>query len=190
MTHPVFLAACSPRRGGNSDVAASLVRQALDAPCAQYRVAEAGVYPCSSCGYCDRNPGECALDTPGDGARELFQVMCRAPLSVVVSPVYFYHLPAQAKAWIDRTQRYWACEKKPGGGRPVTAVLFGARPRGEKLFEGAERTLRYMALALGMTWVEPLRLYGLDAPGDLAGNAGASERVREFASALSRRFLG
>lgn len=185
----VFLAACSPRRGGNSDFAASLVRLTIGAPCEMRRVAEEGVRPCVSCGFCDGRPGECSLDGPGDGAHVLFERMCRSPLSVVVSPVYFYHLPAQAKAWIDRTQRFWACGKKPGEGRPVTAVLLGARPRGEKLFEGAERTLRYMALTLGLTWVEPLRLYGLDAPGDLAASPEAADRVRDFASELSRRFL-
>ena len=189
MTEPVFLASCSPRRGGNSDTAVRLMRQGLGVPCVEYRVADKGIRPCSSCGFCDAHPGLCSLDVPGDGARELFDAMCRAPLSILVSPVYFYHLPAQAKAWIDRTQRFWSCRTKPGEGRPVTAVLFGARPRGDKLFEGAERTLRYMALALGLEWTEPLRLYGLDGPHDLAAGAEASERVLDFAGRLSRGVL-
>lgn len=189
MIEPVFLASCSPRRGGNGDAAARLVRQALGAPCREFRIADEGVRPCVSCGFCDVHPGRCALDAPGDGARALFDAVCRAPLSVLVSPVYFYHLPAQAKAWIDRAQRFWKCADKPGGGRPVTAVLIGARPRGDKLFEGAERTLRYMALALGLEWVEPLRLYGLDGPEDLASHAEASARVVEFAASLSRFVL-
>ena len=66
----------------------------------------------------------------------------------------------------------------------MTAVLLGARPRGEKLFEGAERTLRYMALAAGLEWLEPLRLYGLDEVGALAGNREAVERLRAYAAAL------
>ena len=77
--------------------------------------------------------------------------------------------------------------------RPRAALLevYGQarRPRGDKLFEGAERTLRYMALALGLEWVEPLRLYGLDGPDDLAGHAEASARVVEFAASLSRFVL-
>ncbi len=184
---PVFLASCSPRRGGNSDFAVSVVRGALGVPSVTYRIAEQGVRPCSSCGYCETHPGACSLDAPGDGAQKLFQALCGAPLGILVSPVYFYHLPAQAKAWIDRSQRFWPCGMKPGKGRPFTAVLFGARPRGEKLFEGAERTLRYMALALGLEWLEPLRLYGLDGPSDLAADAEASERIRAFAENLSRR---
>ena len=187
MTAPVFVASCSPRRGGNSDFAASVLRGALGVPCETYRVADLGVRPCLSCGYCDAHPGECSLDAPGDGARNLFQAMCRAPLSILVSPVYFYHVPAQAKAWMDRSQRFWNCGAKPGEGRPVTAVLFGARRRGDRLFEGAELTLRYMALALGLEWLEPLRIYGLDGPSDLAENSEAAESIRRFAGELSRR---
>lgn len=184
MAASVFLASCSPRRGGNSDVAVSLLHETIAAPCTVRRVADQHVRPCISCAYCDRHPGSCSLDGPGDGARELFQLMCSSALTVLVSPIYFYHVPAQAKAWIDRAQCFWKCGDKPGGGRAVTAVLLGARPRGEKLFEGAERTLRYMALAVGLEWLEPLRLYGLDEVGALASNREAVERLRAYAAAL------
>ena len=187
MTAPVFLASCSPRRGGNSDFAASLMLRSMGISCRTWRIADEGVRPCISCGLCASRPGTCSLDEPGDGARNLFEAMCGAPASVIISPVYFYHVPAQAKALIDRAQRFWSCEEKPGRGREMTAVLFGARLRGEKLFEGAERTLRYMALALGLTWTEPLRLYGLEHPGDLASNKEACARIEAFAEALSRR---
>lgn len=184
MSASVFLAACSPRRGGNSDVAAALLQESTAAHCVVRRIADQNVRPCISCGYCDGHPGECSLDGPEDGAREMFRLLCSTSLTVVVSPVYFYHVPAQAKAWIDRTQRFWTCGQKPGRGRRMTAVLLGARPRGEKLFEGAERTLRYMALAAGLEWLEPLRLYGLDEVGALAGNREAVERLRAYAAAL------
>lgn len=187
MTAPVFLASCSPRRGGNSDAAVALLEQSLGVPCRTWRIADEGVRPCISCGYCDAHPGQCTLDAPGDGARKLFDAMFAAPISVIVSPVYFYHVPAQAKAWIDRAQCFWTCGEKPGRGKAVTAVLFGARLRGDKLFEGAERTFRYMALALGLTWEEPLRLYGLDRPGDLASSGEARTRIAEFAGNLAGR---
>lgn len=187
MTAPVFLVSCSPRRGGNSDFAVSLMQRSMKVPCMTRRIADEGVRPCVSCGQCLARPGTCSLDTPGDGAKALFDGMCAAPVSVLVCPVYFYHVPAQAKAWIDRAQRFWACRDKPGQGRVVTAVLFGARLRGEKLFEGAERTFRYMALALGLTWTEPLRLYGLDGPRDLENSAEACARIASFAETLAER---
>ena len=181
MAEDILLAACSPRRGGNSDFAAHLLQEALPGRSLVRRVADLGVRPCISCGFCALHPGFCSLDTPEDGAKALFEDMQRARFCLVISPVYFYHLPAQAKAWVDRTQRFWACGEKPAHGRILSAVLFGARPRGEKLFEGAERTLRYMALALGMSWQEPLRLYGLDGPDALEKSAEARERILEYA---------
>jgi len=185
---PFFIASCSPRRGGNSDFAAELLQETLPGPVVLRRIADAHVLPCSSCGYCDTHPGRCALDGSageawGDGASGLFRATCAAPFTFVVSPVYFYHLPAQAKAWIDRSQRFWSWKGvKPGQGKGLTAVLMGARMKGDKLFEGAERTLRYMAQALGMEWHEPLRLYGLDGADALAGCPEKQELVRSFAA--------
>lgn len=181
-----FLAACSPRRGGNGDFAASLLASLLPGSVLTKRVADENVHPCISCGRCVGHPGSCALDGPQDGAQALFRDLCRARVGIIVSPVYFYHLPAQAKAWVDRAQCFWAGEEKPGAGHALTAVLYGARPRGDKLFEGAERTLRYMALALGLSWTEPLRLYGLDGPQDLACNGEAQAGIRDFAAGLRR----
>ena len=177
----------SPRKGGNGDLIALLLASSLSGQVLTRRIADEHVRPCISCGYCSDHPGECPLDGPQDGARPLFRELCRAGAGVIISPVYFYHLPAQAKAWVDRSQRFWTGGDKPGAGQVLTAVLYGARPRGEKLFEGAERTLRYMALALGLAWAEPLCLYGLDGPQDLAWNAGAQDRIRAFARALEGR---
>ena len=184
MEDDILLVACSPRRGGNSDEASRLLHEALPGRSLVLRVTDLDVRPCSSCGFCNVHPGFCSLDGPGDGAKVLFEAMFRARVCVMVSPVYFYHLPAQAKAFVDRAQRFWVCGEKPGRGRVLSAVLFGARPRGEKLFEGAERTLRYMALALGMEWCEPLRLYGLDGPDALAQSSMHREKLLEYAGVL------
>lgn len=182
-----LIAACSPRRGGNSDLAARLAAEGLGLPSRLVRVAEASVRPCLSCGVCDRAPGHCALDGPGDGAAGLFAAACSSSLTIVVSPVYFYHLPAQAKAWLDRSQRWWAArpEDRPGQGGTLAALLVAARPRGEKLFEGAERSLRYFASALGMGWGGSLCLYGLDGPDDLAADAEKQAQIRRWAASLA-----
>ena len=189
MNEPFFLVSCSPRRGGNSDFAVRELQKALPAPCRVCRLTESGVRPCVSCASCDAHPGKCSLDGAGDGAAAMFQTMFRSRLSILVSPVYFYHIPAQAKALVDRAQRFWACGEKPGRGRALAAVLIGARPRGEKLFEGAERTLRYMALTLGMEWQEPLCLYGLDGPDALASSSESRERIHAYARRLGGMVL-
>lgn len=185
MAEDFFLVSCSPRLGGNSDAAASLLQSALPGRSVLFRVADCAVRPCISCGFCAKMPGMCALDGIEDGAKALFGAMFHARFCIIVSPIYFYHLPAQAKALVDRAQRFWACTERPGRGTTLSAVLFGARLRGENLFEGAERTLRCMAFTLGMQWREPLRLYGLDDSLALAKSAERREHILEYAHAFA-----
>ena len=153
----------------------------MGVPFRSLRLADAGIRPCSSCGFCSRHPGKCVLDTPEDGAEALFRAMGQAELCILVSPIYFYHIPAQAKACIDRAQRFWSCGEKPGKGGMMTAVLLAARHRGEKLFEGAERTFRSMAQVMGLEWKSALPIYGVDGPNDLAVNQEACARIEDFA---------
>ena len=182
MDHDVFIVACSPRKGGNSDAAAEAARLSLPVPANIVRVADAAVAPCQSCGYCLLHPGQCAIDGQGDGAAEIFERMAGASLTIAVCPVYFYHVPAQAKAWIDRSQRYWALPacRKPAKGKAMTAIFVAARQNGEKLFDGASLTLRYMAQNMGMEWIPPLCLRGADGNDSLKGNANALARIEQF----------
>ncbi len=184
----VLITACSPRKNGNSDCAARILHDHLTVPSTVRRIADAGIRPCRSCGHCREHPGSCAMDAAEDGTAGMFSLLSHASLGIVVSPVYFYHLPAQAKAWIDRSQRFWFQDpqERPLRDTALTAVLLAGRPTGEKLFDGAERTLRYMAMASGMRWLPPLCLYGLDDSGALAGSPEAMEKIRLFALSLER----
>lgn len=186
MASSLFLAACSPRKGGNTDTAALLLKEELGGSSAIVRIADRKLKPCLSCGYCGRHPGRCLLDASGDEADLLYRQLFASPVSCIVSPIYFYHMPAQAKVWMDRAQRFWS-GGKPGEGRVMGAVLLAARPRGEKLFAGTETSLRCWATVLGVTLLEPLCLYGLEEAGDLSFSAEAQKRIREYARVLSER---
>jgi len=196
------LLACSPRRGGNTDAAAILLASSL----AQWstsgnageiiRVADRTVQPCISCGQCETQPGSCLLDRKragkfGDGRQDealpLLYRLCHASIACVISPIYFYHLPAQAKALMDRTQCFWTLppEHRPGEGKRLGVILLGARLRGEKLFSGALLSLRFMAEALGLTLAEPLLLYGLDRVGELERSPQAMQQVRDYGRVLA-----
>lgn len=192
--------ACSARRHGNTDTAAELACAGLAAQteraCRTIRVADHQILPCISCGYCFKHPGACSQDNNGqacpqtartaDVALPLLHRLCEAPVACLVSPIYFYHLPAQAKALVDRAQSFWALppERKPGQGGQLGVILLGARPRGKKLFAGALLTLHYMAEALGLTLADPLLLYGLDEVDALRQRPDAQERIKAYALAL------
>jgi len=193
---PVFIASCSPRKGGNCDFASSLVARTLPVATSVIRVADANVRPCNACGVCDSMPGRCTLDGPTvlpssagvqmpmrDGAKALFASMTLAPVTFIVAPIYYYHIPAQAKAWVDRTQRFWAMRgESPAKGKGMACILVAAREKGDMLFDGAERSLRWMAKTLGMEWLEPLELYGLEHASALADSVEKQAAVCSYAA--------
>ena len=188
MKAPLVLA-CSPRRGGNTDTAAALLADALSrssglAPADIRRVAELAPGPCRACDACAATPGSCVQR---DAALPLLRDLAAAPVACLVSPIYFCHVPAQAKALMDRAQTFWHLPPngRPGAGRRLGVVLLGARPRGDTLFSGALLTIRYMAEALGMGMADPLMLYGLDGMDALRGRPDMGERVTEYGRALA-----
>lgn len=181
--------ACSPRRSGNTDTAAELLADALSrspgmGPADMRRVAELAPGPCLACDACAATPGNCVQR---DGALPLLRDMAAAPVACLISPIYFYHLPAQAKALMDRAQAFWHLppDRRPGAGRRLGVILLGARPRGDKLFSGALLSIRCMAEALGMGMAEPLLLYGLDGADALRGRPDMGKRVTEYGHALA-----
>ena len=181
--------ASSPRRGGNTDTAAHLLADALSRSSGMgsadiRRVAELAPDPCLACNACAAAPGNCVQR---DEALPLLKGMAAAPVACLVSPIYFYHVPAQAKALMDRAQAFWHLppDRRPGAGRRLGVVLLGARPHGDKLFSGALLSIRYMAEALGMGMAEPLLLYGLDGADALRGRPDMGERITEYGLALA-----
>ena len=183
---PLVLA-CSPRKGGNCDLAASLVHKAVEGSRLLF-LRDTAVAPCVSCGSCATPHAHCPQEQT-DASAPLFAALERASALVIVAPVYFYHIPAQLKSLVDRTQICWRAKQATaaaGGSfppsRPAWSVLVGARPTGAKLFEGSLLTLRYWFDALGYTPGAPLTLYGLDGPADLAGSQTQQKAVRQYAA--------
>ena len=93
----------SPRRGGNTDYVCSvLVREfeSMGLEARFYRVADYRVEPCRSCRLC-LSRGSCVIDD--DMTRLFYRELLDSKAIVVASPVYFNSVPAQLKAFIDRT---------------------------------------------------------------------------------------
>lgn len=129
------------------------------------------VHPCIGCGHCSAQgatPGICIFDNKeGDNGKQVLDQIMAAPGLIVVAPVYFYGLPAQFKALIDRSQTIW---ERFGGNtgkkRPAYVVLTAARSEGKMLFEGSLLTLRCFFGATGFDLQDSLLLRGLDGPDD------------------------
>lgn len=189
-TQPLLLA-CSPRKDGNSDTALTLLREMLcgndpAAPPITF-LREHPVLPCISCGHCERHPGQCP-QRAHDASGPLFHALETAPALMLAAPVYFYHLPAQFKALIDRSQAAWMLRyvfKRPRPPRRFAhVILVAARQQGEKLFEGSLLTLKYWLELFGFELAPPLTLYGLEGPGDLAADAENRAAVARYAASI------
>ena len=189
---------CSPRPGGNSDAALALFTQGLAAApesLAVRQLRDHQVLPCVACGSCARRPGSACPFEQRDTSTVLLHALNTAPALCLVSPMYFYHLPAQLKALVDRTQPFWEAWRHgmttgPGFKRTAWVILLAARPKGQRLFEGSLLTLRYCFDALGIDMAEPLCLYGVDAPGDLAADPQCRAAVAAYAQNARPVFFG
>ena len=94
---------CSPRQQGNTEF---LVREALaaakDAGADKIELlslASKKILPCDACDCC-LETGECIID---DDMQELYPKLLEADGIIIGTPVYFWGVSAQAKAFIDRT---------------------------------------------------------------------------------------
>lgn len=99
--------ACSPRRGGNTYL---LLEQALEGAArggAQTELVTLSDYnfrPCQGCNACSRD-GECILK---DDMQQIYQKLLAADRLILAAPIFSMNLNAQAKALIDRSQRFWS----------------------------------------------------------------------------------
>lgn len=170
----------SPRENGNSNFAAQLVLKALGNGTI-YSVAKASISGCLACDYCASHYGECVLSNKNacaihssqlqnthDQADFYFQKLFSAEHVFFISPIYHYNVPAQMKAFLDRTQAwYYKTKEDTQNQKKCGLILLGARTKGDKLFEGATLTFKYALQSLNYALVEPLCFYGLDGHNDL-----------------------
>ena len=198
MDTPLILQ-CSPRPRGNSAYAAKLIQDILEqeTPLLASKTSRSlnlydySISPCTGCDICAIPKSHtsfflgCPL-APKDDSEALFKEILTASTLYLVSPIYHYHLPAQAKAVLDRLQPfYWMQMNKvpfPAGHQQhrYYPLFIAGQERGQKLFEGSRLTLRYSFEAAGFTSDSYLGLRGLDPQDALKSSPQAQELLREF----------
>lgn len=63
-------------------------------------VGNAQIHPCTGCEACRKNPGKCVFD---DAMTELYPKVAEAEVLIFCSPIYYFHVNAQMKTFLDRT---------------------------------------------------------------------------------------
>lgn len=160
----IFL--CSPHAGGVTDTLGGYLQQGIlsvkpQAEITCFPLRDYAITPCTGCGVCAIPPHNCIYAS--DQTEFLFKKLMTGMLSIFISPIYFYSVPAHFKGFIDRAQRYWVLKKigllknKPGLACPVFA---GERIKGENLFSGATLTFKYFLECFGLQLTDAYYLRG------------------------------
>lgn len=151
----------SPHRKGNSDFIANRIYSKLR-KCFSIEVINVSnlkIKECKGCeDYCTRN-GKCKIK---DDMSVLYQHFTDDDFLIVVSPIYFYHIPGYSKIAIDRCQPFW-CRKYILKNLDLSSkkgfvVLIGAT-KGKKLFSGVDLTLKYFFDVINARFDKEYNLY-------------------------------
>ncbi|SKA78190.1 Flavodoxin-like fold [Desulfobaculum bizertense DSM 18034] len=182
---------CSPSAHGCCDIAADNFAQGVQAAGGALRgdfLRRYKIEPCQGCYRCKHDRNRACYLTKIDHSDSLFQRLYDAPFAFFSAPIYFYHVPAHFKAWIDRSQCYFL--RKEDGDETLNALprrkayvsLCAGRKDGEKLFEGTLLTLKYFLRIFNFELQEPYLYRGSDA-----GDPELADTIRQEMQALGER---
>jgi len=189
----VFLG--SPRKKGNSEILTEALLEGVRGEGGMpeiIRLCDLKISPCISCGGCNKT-GKCVVE---DDMTPLYEKIISTDKIILTSPIFFYGITAQAKAFIDRTQALWNRKRllqKKGEwvDNPERKGFFisVAATHGSKIFAGAILTMKYGYDAMGMQYAGEFLVSGPDKWGDMAKNeiklAEAKEAGRNFILGLN-----
>ncbi|MGQ9630500.1 MAG: flavodoxin family protein [bacterium] len=195
MAAKVFGIGGSPRRGGNTDILLREVLRGASAAGANVEcvfLRDMNLSPCRECYACERD-GVCVIK---DDMHMLYAKFLSADCIVLASPIFFYGVTAQTKMMIDRCQCLWVrkyLRKEPMGDpgrlRRGVFVSVGAT-RGEKLFEGAILTVKYLFDALDFRYFGELLVRGVDEKGAILDRTEEMEKAFLLGKDLLREDVG
>ncbi len=162
----------SPRKNGNSDYLLSAFMdqaRSYGARTTILEVARMKIKPCLELTVCEKK-GTCPIQD--EMAGRVYGLLRRAEIVVVASPVFFYNVPAQLKALVDRSQTLWARKyrlrlRDPKAGRRKGFLLSVGATAGARLFEGMELTMRYFFDAIDATFAGSLTYKGIEGKGQV-----------------------
>lgn len=181
----------SPRKGGNTQALLAAVLEGVAEKGTEVeviRLNDLTYRPCQNCGGCSKE-GKCVLN---DDMTLLYDKLLAADGIIVASPIYFYGVSAQTKAFLDRLQAMWSrkqllmsagrwLEEKKRKGLFVSV----AATKGPKIFDGARLEVYYGLETLGVEKLEEFLVRGIDARGEMAKREEILKEARKAGAAFA-----
>ncbi len=186
----------SPRKKGNTDYLLSLFISEAEKAGARTLVLEVSrmnIQPCKGCGFCEAN-GYCVI-TDDDMYKKVYPLLREADAVVMATPVFFYSVPSQLKALIDRSQALWSRKYKlnlsdPAGSYRRGFLLAQGATKGKNLFEGLSLTAKYFFDAIGAAYNGRLTYRRIENRGDMAKHPTVLDDVKKAASDFISPLIG
>ena len=160
----------SPRIKGNTDL---LLDQALQGAQSQgaeiekIKVDKLTITPCKEYYGCERD-GNCVIR---DDMDSVYTKLLEADVVIVASPMFFYGITGQLKAFIDRCQALWirkhVLKQQLSGSERKGAFIGVGATKGKQLFDGSILIMKYFFDAIGVTYADELLVRGVDKKGEV-----------------------
>jgi multimeric flavodoxin WrbA len=181
----------SPRKRGNTDLILEQIEAGIHRcghQAEHINLAHLDIHPCTGCGHCETE-GQCIFN---DDMTPLYDKIDAANRIVFGSPIYFYGVTAQAKAFIDRCQVLWSRKYLLGEIKPEREYRRGymvsvAAADGGKIFDGARVTVRYAFDAMDFTYSGELLVPAVDSKGAVADKHDKLEEAVQLGLEICRR---
>lgn len=180
----------SPRKRGNTDLLLAQIEAGIRRAghtAELIHLAHLAIHPCTGCGHCE-SQGQCIIE---DDMTALYDKIEAASRIVIGSPIYFYGVTAQTKAFIDRCQALWCRKYLLGEIKPDRAYRRGymvsvAATDGGKIFDGARLTVRYAFDAMECAYSGELLAKGVEIKGAVAERPDTMEEAEQLGMAICR----
>ena len=121
----VLLLNASPRRNGNTAYAIKNIVEAISEDCSSTTevidVTSLTVSGCIACDGCKTNNGDCVIK---DDSKYIIDKISSADIVIFASPVYWWGIPSQLKAVIDKF--YSAQKRFPTQNKKIAVIAIGA----------------------------------------------------------------
>lgn len=180
----------SPRKKGNTELLTEKILAGVEEAGGSWepvRLEGRDIHPCIACGGCEKE-GSCVVL---DDMQELYDKIDRADRIIIASPIYFYSVTAQTKAFIDRCQAMWSRKyilnkRQKGDVEKIGYLVSVAATKGQRVFESAILTVKYAFDAMDFKYGGEFVVRGADKRGAILKMPEVLEQAKEFGRKVVR----
>ena len=180
-TKKILLVMGSPRKEGNSATLAKQVAAGAEATGAEvesFYLHTMNIQPCTACDACREDTGkDCVID---DDMQALYPKLRRADALVIASPIYWFTVSAQTKAFMDRWYAFGNPQEEYAAfsGKRIGIVLTYADL--DPFVSGAVNALR--------TFQDAFNYVGAEIVGMIYGSASEAGEIRNNRDLMERAY--